>query len=183
MRFIHEHDVPKHCCKDVTYGSFACNIRNKKDEPNQTQFTVGGDKINYLGEVATPTAEMLVAKLLFNSIISTKGVQFMTLDISNFYLMTPLLRPEYLRVRMSNLPKEIIEEYKLHKKATKKGMIYIEVVKGMYGLPKAGLLANKLLEKRLNKHGYFQNKLVLGLLTHKNRPISFTLVVNDFGVK
>jgi hypothetical protein len=28
--------------------------------------------------------------MLFNSIISTRGARFMTMDISNFYLMTPL---------------------------------------------------------------------------------------------
>ena len=61
-------------------------------------------------------------------------------------------------------------------------MVCIEVTKGMYGLPQAGLLANKLLEKRLNKHGYFQSKLVPGLWKHKTRPIAFTLVVDDFGV-
>ena len=53
----------------------------------------------------------------------------------------------------------------------------------MYGLPQAGLLANELLEKRLNKHGYRQSKLVPGLWKHDTRPIQFTLVVDDFGVK
>ena len=52
---------------------------------------------------------MLVAKLLFNSVISTKGAKFMTMDISNFYLMTPLSRPEYIRVKLSDIPDEIIE--------------------------------------------------------------------------
>ena len=80
---------------------------------------MGGDRINYPGEVATPTAEMLVAKILFNSVISTKGARFMTMDISNFYLMTPLARPEYIRVKLSDLPDEIINEYKLKIKATK----------------------------------------------------------------
>jgi hypothetical protein len=47
---------------------------------------VGGDRINYPGKVATPTAEMLVAKMLFNSVISTRGARFMTMDISNFLL-------------------------------------------------------------------------------------------------
>ena len=59
----------------------------------------------------------------------------------------------------------------------------MEVNKGMYGLPKSGLIANKLLEKRLNKHGYHQSKLVPGLWVHKTRPIQFTLVVNNFGIK
>jgi len=47
----------------------------------------------------------------------------------------------------------------------------------------AGLLANKLLEKHLNKHGYRQSKLVPGLWKHDTRPIQFTLVVDNFGVK
>eukprot|EP00804_Cyclotella_cryptica_P018472 CCRYP_004313-RA/>CCRYP_004313-RA protein AED:0.28 eAED:0.28 QI:0/-1/0/1/-1/1/1/0/226 len=61
--------------------------------------------------------------------------------------------------------------------------IYIMTVLGMYGLPHAGLIANELLNKRLNKHGYHQGKLVPDLWKHKWRPISFTLVVDDFGVK
>jgi hypothetical protein len=35
-------------------------------------------------------------KMLFNSAISTKDARFMTMDISNFYLMTPLHRPEFI---------------------------------------------------------------------------------------
>lgn len=107
------------------------------------------------------------------------------MDISNFYLMMPLLRPEYIRIKLSDLPEEIIKEYKLQlqDKVTKNGSIYIEVTKRMYVLPQAGLLANELLEKRLNKHGDFQSKLVPGLWNHKTRPIQFTLIVNNFGVK
>ena len=97
---------------------------------------------------------MLVAKMLFNSVISTKGAKFMTMDISNFYLMTPLSRPKYIRIKISDIPDEIIREYNLRKKATKDGSIYIETNKGIYGLPQSRLPANKLLEKRLNKHGY-----------------------------
>jgi hypothetical protein len=62
-------------------------------------------------------------------------------------------------------------------------MVCIEVTKGMYGLPQAGLLANKLLKQYLNKHGYIQSKLVPGLWKHTTRPIAFTLVVDDFGIK
>jgi hypothetical protein len=71
--------------KDATYGQFICTVRPKKAEPNRTRFTVGGDRINQPGKVSAPTAEMLVAKMLFNSIISTRGAWFMTMDISNFY--------------------------------------------------------------------------------------------------
>ena len=107
----------------------------------------------------------------------------MTMDISNFYLMTPLHRPEFIRMKLSDIPDEVIEEYKLQEKATKNGSIYIKAKQGMYGLPQSGLLANELLEKRLNKHGYQQRKLVLGLWKYDTWPIQFTLVVDDFGVK
>jgi len=53
----------------------------------------------------------------------------------------------------------------------------------MYGLPQAGILAQELLEKRLNAAGYKQSLNTPGLWTHQWRPICFTLVVDDFGVK
>ncbi|KAL7474369.1 hypothetical protein ACHAW6_000343 [Cyclotella cf. meneghiniana] len=68
---------------------------------------------------------MLVAKLLFNSIISTPDAKFMTIDIPNFYLMTPLMRPEYLRVKLTDIPAEIIKEYKLRKKVNKNSFVFI----------------------------------------------------------
>ena len=71
----------------------------------------------------------------------------MTMDISNFYLMTPLLHPEYIQVKLMDLLDEIINKYKLRDQANRKGSIFLKVVKGMYGLPQAGLLANELLGK------------------------------------
>ena len=53
----------------------------------------------------------------------------------------------------------------------------------MYGLPQAGLLANKLLSSRLEAHGYYQCQFTPGLWRHKWRPVTFSLVVDDFGVK
>ena len=107
----------------------------------------------------------------------------MSIDIKNFYLATPMKRYEYLKLKLCNIPEEIIKEYRLRAIATPDASVYVKVRKGMYGLPQAGIIANELLEKRLNKKGYFQSKMVPGLWTHKTRPISFTLVVDDFGVK
>jgi hypothetical protein len=107
----------------------------------------------------------------------------MTLDVKNFYLNMPMVRYEYVCIKIDNIPKEIIVEYKLRDKVTTDGHVYVEIQKGMYRLPQAGILAQELLEKRLNEHGYSQSKAVPGLWTHKMRPISFTLVVDDFGVK
>ena len=45
---------------------------------------------NFPGEVATPTADMLVAKILFNNVVCTKDAKLTTMDISNFCLNTPM---------------------------------------------------------------------------------------------
>jgi hypothetical protein len=86
-------------------------------------------------------------------------------------------------LKLNNIPNEVIKEYKLREIATKNGSIYIKAKQGMYDLPQSGLLANELLEKRLNEHGYQQSKLVHGLWKHDTWPIQFTLVVDNFGVK
>ena len=77
----------------------------------------------------------------------------MTMDIANFYFMTPLLRPEYIRVSIKDIPEEIIQEYNLKSIVTDDSMIYIEANRGMYGLPQASLLEKELLERSLNKRG------------------------------
>ena len=54
---------------------------------------------------------MLVAKLLFNSVVFTRNAKFMTMDISKFYLMTPLKRPEYIFISIKDIPYDIINKY------------------------------------------------------------------------
>ncbi len=53
----------------------------------------------------------------------------------------------------------------------------------MYSLPQAGIIAQELLAKRLKEHGYSQSKTTPGLWTHEWQPITFSLVVDNFGVK
>ena len=45
------------------------------------------------------------------------------------------------------------------------------------------MLANEHLEKKLRPFGYRQSTRIPGLWRHLWRPIQFTLVVDDFGVK
>ncbi len=160
-----------------------CEYKPNKTEQERTRFNVGGDKINYPGDCATPTSNLTLFKIMLNSVISTQGDRFMTLDIKNFYLNTPMEQYEYVYIKLDDVPEEIIQQNLLHHKVDSKGYIFIEVQKCMYGLPQAGILAQNLLEKCLNKHGYFQNKAVPGLWTRDSRPISFTLVIDDFGIK
>jgi len=181
--FIPKRDVPLERWRDVTYGRVVVNYRPEKADPYRTRLTVGGDRINYPGDCGTPTVDLLTVKLLLNSVISTAGAKFMTIDIKDFYLNTPMSRYEYMRLKLSDLPDDIVQHYNLADKVSPDGYVYVEIRRGMYGLPQAGLIAQQLLEKRLNRAGYRQSKLTPGFWTHDWRPVSFTLCVDDFGIK
>jgi hypothetical protein len=77
-----------------------------------------------------------------------------------------MVRYEYVRIKIEDIPEEIIVQYKLHYKVSSDGHVYVEIQKWMYGLQQAGILAQELLEKQLNEHGYSQSKAVPGLWTH-----------------
>jgi hypothetical protein len=180
IRFIRRSSIPQG--RKVTYGSFVVDIRDHKEERERTRLTVGGDQIEYRGYKSTRTAGLTTAKTLINSVIPTKDAQFMVIDINNFYLNTPLGRFEYMVINLESLPQETIEKYDL-KELMQDGKVYIEIQKGMYGLPQAGILANELLHRNLVKDGYRPTTHTHGLRTHDTRPISFSLVVDDFGDK
>jgi hypothetical protein len=107
----------------------------------------------------------------------------MTMDIKDFYLNTPMAWYEYMQLRLVDMPNDVIAHYKINNIATPDGYIYCEIQKGMYGLPQAGIIAQQLLEECLQKDGYCQSKTTPGLWKHNTRPISLSLVVDDFGVK
>ena len=107
----------------------------------------------------------------------------MAIDIKDFYLNMPLERPEFLRMKLSYFPDDVIEHYDLKSKVDAKGFVFVKCVRGMYGLPHAGIIAQKLLEERLGEHGYRQSLTTPGFWKHDTRPICFSLVVDNFGVK
>jgi hypothetical protein len=143
---------------------------------------VGGDRLNYSGDVATSTADITTFKNLINSTLSKKDDAMIMMDIKNYYLGTPLPRYEYMRMLLSRFPDEIVSKYNLKALAVD-GWVYIEIRKGMYGLKQSGLLANQLLQKRLAPFGYYPARHTPGLWLHKTTPITFSLMVDDFAVK
>jgi hypothetical protein len=143
--------------------------------------TVAGDRVEYPSEVATRTADLTVTKAILNSVCSTKAALYMNMDIKKYYRGTPLERYTYVCIPFSMVPDEIMNEYNLHS-LVHNSYLYVEVRKGMYGLPQAGLLANILLAKRLATHSYSPVPHTHGLWKHNWRPLKFSLVVDDFGV-
>jgi hypothetical protein len=132
-------------------------LKPNKAKVHYTQLTVGGDKVHYPGDVGTPTADLTQVKMHINIVVSNRGARYITMVIKNFYLNTPMVRYKYIWIKIDDIFDEIIVEYNLRDKVSSDGHIYVEIQKGMYGLPQAGILAQELLEKQLNEHGYSQS--------------------------
>jgi hypothetical protein len=104
--FIPRQPVPKG--KIVTYRRFVVDIRPNKSEVHRVRLTVGGNLIQYPGDVSTCSADLTTSKCLWNSTISTDGDNYMCLDIKNFYLGTPMDTFEYMRIPTKLILHEII---------------------------------------------------------------------------
>ena len=178
--FIHRHAVPTG--RQVTYGRLVSSIRPTKAETHRVRITVGGDKLNFPGLTATQCASLTTTKCLLNSTVSTPNAKFMVLDVKNFYYGTPMERYEYMKLPLKLIPQEIVDQYQLLDLVSD-GYIYIEIRKGMPGLKQAGRIANDRLEKHLATFGYTPVPRTPSLYQHASRPVTFSLVVDDFGVK
>ena len=141
--YIEKINIPADCWKDVTYGRIVVSYRPEKSDPNRTRLTVGGDRVNHPGNCGTPTTDLPTVKLLLNRKIYMPGARFMTMDIKDFYLMTPMDQYEYMRLKLANLPEDVIQQYTLRYKVTKYGYVYLETRQVMYVLPQAGIMARK----------------------------------------
>ena len=85
---------PEHKCKD---GVLVYRIRG----------TYGGDHGDpYLEDKAAYIADLTTVKLLLNKVVSTPGARFMTVDITDFYLGTPLVKKQYMKVHKKMIPEE-----------------------------------------------------------------------------
>jgi hypothetical protein len=180
MRYIFHHQLPPD--RQATYARFVATERPHKTETKRVRLTVGGNLVHYPDKVSTPTADLSTVKLLLNSVISTPGARFITFDLKDFYLGTPMMRKEYMRTPLASIPQTIVDQYALLAKAHK-GFVLIEICKGMYGLPQAGIIAFNQLKTHLPTHGYAPCTHTPGIWTHSTRDITFTLVVDDFGIK
>ena len=76
-------------------------------------------------------------------------------------------------IYQNNLLSLVIDEY-----------VYIEISKKkVYGLPHAGRITYDQLHDHPVKYGYTPTRLTRSIWQHSNHSITFTLVVDDFGIK
>ena len=157
-------------------------LKPLKTEMHRIRFTIAHHHHDFTGATSTPTVDMPTVKCHINSTISTPDAKYATMDISDFYLNTVMNRPEYMRIPLKIIPQQIIDQYNLTELAHN-GYIYFQVDKGLYGLVQAGKLAYDQLLNRLTAADFYPAPNAPGLFLHKTRPISFTLCVDDFGIK
>jgi hypothetical protein len=98
--FLHQtENIPND--RNITYGKIVCDYKPHKKEKEGVRLAVGGDILNYSGDVATSTADITTFKILINSTLSTEEAAMMMMDIKNYYLGTRLPRFEYMKMLLS----------------------------------------------------------------------------------
>jgi hypothetical protein len=73
--FIELENIPND--RKITYGKIVCDYKPHKKEKERVWLTVGGDILDYSGDVATSTADITTFKILINSTLSTEDAAMM----------------------------------------------------------------------------------------------------------
>jgi hypothetical protein len=177
---MHFKDIPIDTV--VTYVNPICSEKLNDDETLKlrTRVTIGGDRIDYPYEKSAVTANMEALKILINAMIS-ENANWSTIDISDFYLGTPLPHPEHIRIQQALIPNAVIKFYSLER-FLHRGALYCSVDKTHYGLPQAGALSQQRLFKHLAKNGYHQLRHTPSFFRNESGTVRFGLVVDDFAV-
>ena len=105
--FIFKYEVPED--KAVTHASFVCGDRRLKQETYRIRIIVGGDRLPYEEDTESPAVNLLETKILLNSTISDvdKSTRFISADIKDHFLATPMKNPEYIKVKYQHIPIDI----------------------------------------------------------------------------
>ena len=123
--FISKSKFPKE--KRVTYGKIVCEIKPEEEEKERTRLTVGGNLLDFTGNLSAPTESVTTEKCDFNSVVSTPGARCLLADIKIFYLNNILPDTEFMRIPLKIIPQEIIETYDLKALVDDQGWIYIRI--------------------------------------------------------
>jgi hypothetical protein len=79
--FVELTNIPKGI--NITYGKVVFDYKPHKKEKERVRLAVGGDRLDYSGDVATSTADITTFKILINSTLSTKDAAMMMMGIKN----------------------------------------------------------------------------------------------------
>ena len=129
VHLIHPNQKPTD--RVATYLRIVSFFRPQKEDPFLIRFTVGDNRIDYLDDVATPTAELQTLKLHLNSVIFDVVASYMTIDIKGYYLGTPMNRYEYMLIPVKHIPADTMIQYNLVPLVVNNNVL-VEIRKGIY---------------------------------------------------
>ena len=91
-------------------------IDNKDYIDARVRGTLGGDRTNYEGITSTHTAEYPFIKTLFSAVLHDvkyvdPDTRFVNIDMTDFYLKSPMEEPAYIAVPFRDIPESIINQY------------------------------------------------------------------------
>ena len=97
FEFIFKYKVPNN--GDIIYITYALDHRPFK-RTIQVQIIVGGNRLNYIDDTGSLASNLLETKVFINSTISdiNKGAKLVTADIKDYFLATPVDKPNYMKV-------------------------------------------------------------------------------------
>ena len=181
FKVIRFNNIPVEKQKDICHTRVVCEYRPDKDDLNRSCITIAGVHILVTFDVSTPTGSLELVNLVNNSVLSRHNALFSAFDINFFYLDTPMEKPEYVRVKLEDIPQEFVKEY--HMLENKRHVwVYFEIVWGCYGLPQSGKLVNALLRTILEDTHHYEIATTPDLWRRKWRSIQLVLIVDDFGI-
>lgn len=157
------HDIPCDCHSDVTYTQVVCKVRPQKEDPNCTHITIRGTILE-----TRPHAPDLWSLSNSKSTVSypQKMHYLPASTLATFYLGRPLDQPKYTWICIMDIPQEFIDKYNLMWYSHDR-WVYFEITNGVYDLKQAGKIS----------------ATTPGFWCHRWRPVSFVLIIDDFGIK
>ena len=125
--FFNQSEVPS--IAKVTYANFVAGFWSLQNEQFRIRFIVGGDKLEFVEDTGAPSTYIVELKILADSTISDdhKGARFLSCDLKDFFLASPIDKPEYTNMKYPFIPDDIKDQYSLANKMTHDGYVYIKI--------------------------------------------------------
>ena len=182
-----QNDQPLDRRKDTKYYSPQVKEKLADDSTviRRVRGTFGGNNLDYPFAKSSPVADRTLINIHQQSVLADikrtgEDWRYMCADFKDYYLGSKLPRSEWLRISTKYMNEELLIQLQNYIVA---GTVLFEVVGSMYGHPAAGLIAYTDLVTHLAAHGYFQSRLIPCLFMNQDKSITFTLVVDDIGIK
>ena len=74
-----------------------------------------------------------------------------------------------MRIHSKYFPPDIRDQYDIERLISADGYVYIKIIKGMYGLKQAYIIAYNQLILYMDPHGYYPVPFTTGICAHKTR--------------